>query len=1183
MSEPLQPEGVSAQMRVDAACAAFEGSWQACLAGDGTSRPRPEDHLAGAAQSDVPLLVRELLCLDAAYRMRLGESPALEDYLPRFPGREEAVRAAFSPADRTMPFAPAADPQLGEVLQYFGDYETLEEIGRGGMGVIFKAKQRSLNRVVAIKMILAGRLASEADVTRFRMEAEAVAQLEHEAIVGIYEVGEHHGQQYFSMRLIEGGSLAGRMQQYRNDPRAAALLVVRVARAVHHAHQRGVLHRDIKPSNVLLDAEGRPYVTDFGLARRLTGAGPSLTSGAVVGTPAYMAPEQARADKGVTTAADVYGLGAVLYELFTGGPPFPGDNVLEVLVRVIAEAPARPRSVNPALDLDLETICLACLEKEPAKRYGSAEEVAQELQRWLDGLPIQRRRIGAVGKAWRWCRRNPLVASLVGSVAMIGVLAVLFAVSATRQAHRAETQEHKTALALAEVEDNLADGFLRPLGGIGPSSSLSQNELDALEELAGLPKDRDRVRLQFFLRALERSRKADQLGQRLEEATIAAIGLRSDLREIILQSIKERLPEEDACDEAKFVMIRLVVLLQSDDPELLNCVAQQAAHLAVKLTEARQLSLLTEAYKAIAGKLDQERRNKIAISLANLWFDLLIANDNGRVLDLARDDFKTLGGTLEGREAETLATRILELAGKTTDSGKLYDLSMACVALSGQFDPQQASERANALARHVLDSDSRGSSYTGETLAILLGKLDAKQAGDLSNRFLDIIAKGNGRFDGDALAKVFIALLGTLEGEQAGIVAGRILELIVIPLSILGGPEEVYVATQDYLNGLCKALVNALSKLDRRQTSRLAGRALTLAANTADGNQLFALSQAFVALSGKLDPIMAAEGAKTLAARVRAIAAKTEDIHDLSSLSRAFAALSDKLEPLWAREEAKTLAARLLAVASTTTDGLSLLHLSKAFAILSVRLDRMQEAVRVKTLAARVLAVAATSTDSVNHRILSRGFLALSGKLDPLEAGEGANTLAHRILDIGSILNKDFGEEAQQVETSKVLVALSDKLDPKQSRILATRVLNMANEIKPSVPLLGWGGGTVYFSKYGTFHVLPQTFAALESKLDARQLQAGASLFVPHLASAMHYFQHDENLPKLLPPLSNHLPAQTQIDLLKHPGCVGDFRQALIRLIARRHHYPKDDLWGLIAHLEQNHPELDLASPLRPR
>ena len=305
-------------------------------------------------------------------------------------------------------------------------YEILGELGRGGMGVVLKARQVALNRTVALKLIKSGVFATESELLRFQNEAEAVAQLDHPHIVPIYEVGQQGGRHFFSMKLIDGTGLDKRLAEFAADPRSAARIVAIIARAIHHAHQRGILHRDLKPANILLDSDGQPHVTDFGLAKQIKGDGDLTESGAPVGTPAYMSPEQATGARGsLSTATDVYGLGTVLYALLAGRAPFAGTTLIETLDKVRSCSPERPSQLNDRVPRDLEIICLKCLEKEPARRYLSALALAEDLDRWLDGLPILARPVGTPTRVMMWCRRNKALAALAAllMLALVGGLA----------------------------------------------------------------------------------------------------------------------------------------------------------------------------------------------------------------------------------------------------------------------------------------------------------------------------------------------------------------------------------------------------------------------------------------------------------------------------------------------------------------------------------------------------------------------------------------------------------------------------------------------------------------------------------------------------------------------------------------------------------------------------------------
>jgi TolB-like protein/predicted Ser/Thr protein kinase/Tfp pilus assembly protein PilF len=335
---------------------------------------------------------------------------------------EAAAKAGSAKTDDLGPSgepAPAAtkSQRLAEMLGELGDYELLEEVGRGGQGVVFRARQKSLDRIVALKVISLGQWASEAHLKRFRREAHAAASLDHPSIVPIYEVGERDGSCYFSMKFVEGGQLDEVVRQTPMSIRQAAELIAKVARTVHYAHEHGILHRDIKPGNILLDRNGEPHLTDFGLARLLDTQSSVTRTIDVLGTPSYMAPEQAAGETTkLSKATDVYGLGAVLYQLVTGQPPFAGGTTYETIRLLRDTDPRPPRLLNPKLGREVSTICLKCLEKDPKRRYSSALALAEDLEHWLKHEPIQAKRSGFFTHAWKSVRRKPAIAALIAAL-----------------------------------------------------------------------------------------------------------------------------------------------------------------------------------------------------------------------------------------------------------------------------------------------------------------------------------------------------------------------------------------------------------------------------------------------------------------------------------------------------------------------------------------------------------------------------------------------------------------------------------------------------------------------------------------------------------------------------------------------------------------------------------------------
>ena len=469
-------------LHIDRLCDAFE---DALAEGRG---PCIEDHLAGLPEPACGVLLRHLVALEVAYRQERGETPFPEEYRERFPEHIELIRGAFADAQpgeqrasckrlnhkggrrrdtgidspQTGPELPAPEseessttsippPDLSSMfpVESFQDvaaecatsipppdlpsipgHEVLAMLGRGGMGVVYKARHLRLERLVALKMILAGDLAEPEHVARFLTEARAVARLQHPNIVQIHEIGEQDGRHYFSMEFINGGSLDKALAGIPQPPDEAAQLTETLARAMHVAHERGIVHRDLKPANVLLTADGTPKITDFGLAKQLDEEVGRTRTGLIMGTPSYMPPEQAEGKRWkIGPKADVYALGAILYELLTGRPPFGGANALEIVRQVLDDEPVAPSRLRPHVPRDLETICLKCLQKAPEERYVDAAALADDLSGFLKGEAIKARRVGHVERMLKWARRHPvsvLVALVLGLGGVGGTMAWLW-------------------------------------------------------------------------------------------------------------------------------------------------------------------------------------------------------------------------------------------------------------------------------------------------------------------------------------------------------------------------------------------------------------------------------------------------------------------------------------------------------------------------------------------------------------------------------------------------------------------------------------------------------------------------------------------------------------------------------------------------------------------------------------
>jgi tRNA A-37 threonylcarbamoyl transferase component Bud32 len=821
----------------------------------------------------------------AAYMLAVeaGDVPNREELLEQHAAHAEALRAFFANVDRMDRVASplrladgvdvtnvvgADDQSALPTVRYFGDYELLEEIARGGMGIVYKARQFSLNRIVALKMILRDTFATEKDVARFRAEAEAAANLDHPHIVPIYEVGEHEGHEYYAMKFVEGTSLA---KHPRSDPRGEVEGIVTVIRAVHHAHLRGVLHRDLKPSNVLVDSQRRRFVTDFGLAKRLADTDASFTeTGQVLGTPKYMPPEQAAGRKDLTVAAVVYSLGVILFERLTGQTPFTGDNALTLLRQVRESEPPRPSSIRAGLDRDVETVVLKCLEKEPVRRYSSAEALADDLDRWLRREPIAARPVGRLEKTWLWARRNPAMATAAGlAAATLVTVAVISSIAAAqaRALAKAERQGREDAIAARDsVEGALARSYMSPLnvdnvGFVLESDDMLTIEANALWQLAENPGERTWLR--FIDLGIRDPFARKQLHARLEPAMIAAVGLDWTRRDRAAKLLTDRFLDPTLPVKRRNEVVNVALeleccaeTLREDCAEILSAVLADNSRdydLVFKAVERLDLNAvarkrlasiegnpsahLARELVAVAELLGPSQAAKLCSGAAQVLTAALEKGQDLRVKDDLADGIAAITDKMEPNEAALMLVTLLERSEYNR-----WKFALALSSVASRMQPAAAANACKPVAK---------------MLAKELEKFEP----------LDKYLGGVGTITGDyrlasALAGVAVRL-EPAEGKNLCTSVAR-----QLGASIERNPRH----------GFAKALETVAKLADPSQAAKICGRAAqALAAAGAaetDEESRERLEAESTLLAKRLEP---AEAAKLLAQFHRTLAARLEE------------------------------------------------------------------------------------------------------------------------------------------------------------------------------------------------------------------------------------------------------------------------------------------------------------------
>jgi hypothetical protein len=841
----------------------------------------------------LPPLLDRLFASGAAPEEVCADCPEL---LPEVRERWRRMRRVQAELDELFPPASgperraAETPPEGTPLPHIPGYETEALLGRGGMGAVFRARHLRLGRPVALKMLLAGAYAGPTERTRFQREAEAVAGLCHPNIVQVYEVGEHEGRPYFTMELVEGGSLAQKLASGPPPVRWAAELVASLAEAVSVAHGAGIVHRDLKPANILLTATGTPKISDFGLARHLEGEVGLTRTGIAIGTPSYMAPEQACGTAGsVGPATDVYGLGAVLYELLTGRPPFRAGTDLETLRQVLADEPVPPSRLNSQVPRDLETVCLKCLRKEPHRRYASAAALAGDLRRYLLGQVVAARPVGRLERFGKWVRRNPAVASLSAAavLALVAgtVASLLFAVEARQQADlatkragelerqatelREQTRAAENNARRAEEKEQeatraLLSGLLVPIG----SNVQRVNEpLDAAEAeaLRQLRATRAPIRLQFLEKALRDPQTARRIGRRADWVVQAIVGCDRAVRADVIRLLGRRIQEPGTPQEVTLTCARLGLAVNLGD----RAWAERSADAVIvalrdPLVERDDYPRLAEALAAVSEHLSPDQAADHAARATDVF--LMLLQDAG-VQALAYTQVEqaiTAVSPWLDAAAATRAARALVALIRRPGAHPLPwpSLSGALAAVCRRLPPFEAAAYMNETVDFILavygtTTEKEKIRYTlyARSLGALCGWLDAARAARVAETLLAMLGDGEtfgavkrefvayGVF-AEALAKV-AERLDAREGLRAA-------EGLVL---LLRKSEDALLA----LDLLRTALVSVCRRLDAPGAARVSDAIVAAVRDPQTMVRVRALfADTLVVIGGRVDPARAA-------------------------------------------------------------------------------------------------------------------------------------------------------------------------------------------------------------------------------------------------------------------------------------------------------------------------------------
>jgi hypothetical protein len=905
-----------------------------------------------------------------------------------------------------LPPSPAQPEAVLTGVEVSG-YEVLGELGRGGMGVVYRARQTNLNRLVALKMILAGAHAGADDRQRFLAEAEAVARLQHPNIVQIYETGEAGGHPFFSLEYCPGGSLAAKLAGTPQPPPPAARLVEVLARTVQAAHAAGVVHRDLNPANVLLAADGTPKITDFGLAKKLGQVG-QTQSGAILGTPSYMAPEQAAGrGKEVGPAADVYALGAILYECLTGRPPFKAATPLDTVLQVLAEEPVPPGRLVPGLPRDLETVCLKCLQKDPARRYGSAEALAEDLRRFVEGRPILARPVGRLERAAKWVRRNPVLSGMAAVLvlALLGGAGVStgFGIAARQQAEVAKTNEADAVakgkeLATAnesltrttedlqrsrdELETTLARSLLRPLGVEGSNRPMTEPEWEALWELA--TNHRGRLGYRFVEEASRSLLTSRQLRDRAALALSVAVGLDEARRAEVEALLMARLDDPTLGDEQKQ---DLALAASALDRLSRPAAARTARQLTRALTDAKGPDArirLARHLSSVATGLEPRDADPAANALVRAMKDS-IKNPNG-LAELALS-LASVAARLEPRDAATTtgqaATILVQAMKGTKDPFALQELAPALSAVAPRLEPRDAATAAAMLVQFLKNTKNPVTlEELAKSLSVVAARLEPRDAANEAAQAATILVQAMKDIDPTSLpwlARGLSAVLARLEPKDASTLGVQAATILIQAMKDTKNPFT--------LQPLAPALSRVLARLGPKDAAQIVATLIQAFKEANDSYVLDWLGRNLSAVAARLEPGDAATAATILVQLLK----DTKNPFTLQRLAQTLSVVVARLEPRDVATTAAPAATMLVQAMKDTKNPRVLMILSPALSALLARLGPREAAT---TAAPAAIMLIQAMKDTKDPRVLAALALALAPVAASLEPRDAAAVTA---------------------------------------------------------------------------------------------------------------------------------------------------------------------------------------------